>query len=82
MSIDRGMDEDVLHIYSGILLSHKKEWKIPFSATGMVLDMITLSMSEKDKCMISLIYILHLPTKSKFLGISKVVKTNLFIKPK
>ena len=27
MSIDRGMDkEDVVHIYSGILLSHKKEW--------------------------------------------------------
>ena len=26
MSIDRGMDkEDVVHIYSGILLSHKKE---------------------------------------------------------
>ena len=27
MSIDRGMDkEDVVHIYNGILLSHKKEW--------------------------------------------------------
>ena len=27
MSIDRGMaKEDVLHIYNGILLSHKKEW--------------------------------------------------------
>ena len=27
MSINRGMDkEDVLHIYNGILLSHKKEW--------------------------------------------------------
>ena len=26
MSIDRGMDkEDVVHIYNGILLSHKKE---------------------------------------------------------
>ena len=26
MSIDRGMDkEDVIHIYNGILLSHKKE---------------------------------------------------------
>ena len=28
MSIDRGMDkEDVVHIYSGILLSHKKRMK-------------------------------------------------------
>ena len=27
MSIDRGMDkEDTVHIYNGILLSHKKEW--------------------------------------------------------
>ena len=27
MSIDRGMDkEDVVHIYSEVLLSHKKEW--------------------------------------------------------
>ena len=27
MSIDRGMGrEDVVHIYTGILLSHKKEW--------------------------------------------------------
>ena len=27
MSIDRGMDKaDVVHIYNGILLSHKKEW--------------------------------------------------------
>ena len=27
MSIDRGTDkEDVVHIYNGILLSHKKEW--------------------------------------------------------
>ena len=27
MSIDRGMDkEDVVHIYNGILFSHKKEW--------------------------------------------------------
>ena len=28
MSIDRGTDkEDVVHIYNGILFSHKKEWK-------------------------------------------------------
>ena len=27
MSIDRRMEkEDVIHIYNGILLSHKKEW--------------------------------------------------------
>ena len=26
MPIDRRMDKDVVHIYNGILLSHKKEW--------------------------------------------------------
>ena len=26
MSINRWMDKDVVHIYNGILLSHKKEW--------------------------------------------------------
>ena len=26
MSIDRWMDKDVLHIYNGVLPSHKKEW--------------------------------------------------------
>ena len=27
MSTDRGMNkEDVVHIYNGVLLSHKKEW--------------------------------------------------------
>ena len=25
MSIDRGMDKDVVHIYNGILFSHKKD---------------------------------------------------------
>ena len=26
VSIDRGMDKDVVHINNGVLLSHKKEW--------------------------------------------------------
>ena len=60
MSIDRGMDkEDVVHIYNGILLSHKKNKIIPFAATWMDLDIVTLSEvshTEKDKyCMILLI---------------------------
>ena len=59
MSIDRGVDKEVVvHIYNGILLSHKKEIK-PFAATWMDLEIIILSevsQTEKDKYhMISLI---------------------------
>ena len=51
MSIDKGMDKDVVHIYNGILLSHKKRHEImPFAATWMDLEVIILSeVSQKEK---------------------------------
>ena len=60
MSINGGMEkEDVVHIYNGILLSHKKEQNNAFAATLMDLEIIILSevsQTEKDKYhMISLI---------------------------
>ena len=51
--------EDVVHLYNGILLSHKKNEIMPFAATWMDLEMIILSevsQTENNKYhMISLI---------------------------
>ena len=51
MSIDRWMyKKDVVHIYSGILLSHKKEWNDAICSNIDDLEMIILSkVSQKDK---------------------------------
>ena len=57
MFINRGMDKDVAHIYSGIFLTIKKTEIIPFVAIWMDLEIIVLStinQTEKDKYMISL----------------------------
>ena len=48
--------EGVVHIYSGILLSHKKNKIIPLAATRMDPEIIIpseVSQKEKDKYMIS-----------------------------
>ena len=40
-------DKDVVHIYNGILLSHKKSEIMPFAATQMQLEVIILSEVRK-----------------------------------
>ena len=42
--------EDVVHIYNGILLSHKKNKTLQFAATWIQLEIIILSeVSQKKK---------------------------------
>ena len=53
MCIHRGVDkEDVVHIYNGILLSHKKSEVMPFAAPWMDLEIVILSeisQTEEEK---------------------------------
>ena len=51
MPIDRGMDkEDVVHIYNGILLSHKKNKTGSFVEKWMDLETVIQSkVSQKEK---------------------------------
>ena len=43
------MDKEDVHIYNGILLSHKKGMKLPFAATRMDLEIIILSEISQRK---------------------------------
>ena len=47
--------EDVVYIYNGILLRHKKNEIMTFAAAWMQLEIIILSKSEKDKYHIALV---------------------------
>ena len=43
------MDKDVVHVYNGILLSHKMNEVLPLAATWMQLEMIILSEVSQRK---------------------------------
>ena len=55
--------EDVVHIYNGILLSHKKNEIMPFAVTWMDLEVVILtkvSQTEKDKRQYDIAYMWNL----------------------
>ena len=59
MSVNRGMDRNVVHVYNGLLLSHEKNEIIPFATMGMDLEIIKLgevSQTEKNQTHTLLIY--------------------------
>ena len=47
LSIDRWVDEDVIYIHNGMLLSHEKEWNNAICGKWMDLEMIMLSELNK-----------------------------------
>ena len=53
MSINRGMDKEMVNIYSGLLLSHKKEWNNAICSNKWIdLEIVVrseVSQTEKDK---------------------------------
>ena len=42
------MDKGVVHIYNGLLLSHKKNEIMPFAATWMDLEIIISEVRERQ----------------------------------
>ena len=71
MSINRGQDKDMAHIYSGVLLSRNKNEIMPFAALWMDLDIVILREVSHRK---TNIMCYHLNVKSK----KGEVQMNLF----
>jgi len=67
MFIDREMDkEDVVHVYNGILLSHKKDEIMPLAAKWMDLEIVILTEGSQKQRETNIIYHLYVKSKKKW----------------
>ena len=57
--------EDMVHIYNGILLSHKKNERMPFAAAWMDLEIAILSEESQKKQKQNIWYHLYMESKKK-----------------
>jgi len=61
MSIDRGMDEEVVvHIYNGILVSRKKERSSAICRDMMDLESVRVKSEKENQILCNIIYIQNL----------------------
>ena len=87
MSINRWMDkEDVVHIYNGVLLSHKKEWNNAIYSNMDRPGMIRLSKVSQKKNISYHLYVksklwhkMNLYTKQKQTADSQTQRTELWL---
>ena len=88
MSIDRGMDKDVVyihtythtHTHNGILLSHKIDQIMPLEATRMDLEFIIphkVSQTQKDKYHLEMT---NINDTTYMWNLKKMTQKNLFTK--
>ena len=79
MSINRGLNKkDVVHIYDGKSLSHKKNEMMPFAATWMDLEIITVKEVRDRETQISYITNMWNITKTDKKELTKQKQTQRF----
>ena len=57
MPSETGMNKDMVHIYNGILFSHKKKELMPFAATWIDLEVIILSEINQIQMSYNMAYV-------------------------
>ena len=63
VSINRGMDKDVVHLHNGILHSHNRNETLPFATTWMDLEGAMLREISKPRKTNTVYYHLYVESK-------------------